>query len=872
MRRLLPLAVVVAMLCCAPLVSAAESAEYGLESVGASVSTPQAGGHPELQTTFTMKTDSVGFPFAGTRDLEFVLPPGLLANLSSFPQCTFLQFQTRECPIDSQIGIVSVTAYSLGSFIEPLYYLTRGPDTVARLGYDVQSYPNVVNIRVNSERDYEPVASVEGILSAYPPVEATTTIWGVPADPSHDAQRITPDEAINGEPPPGGGRPSSLPPTPLTVNPTRCGVPLAVSFTAVSYAQPSQPSSLSAPLGPISGCGQIGFAPSLAATPTTHEAASPSGLDVKVTLPQNEAVNGLATSHLRDVEVTFPRGVTIAPGAADGQLACSDEEAGYKSRNPARCPDASKLGSAEIDVPLLERPLQGGLYLRTPLPDDLFRVWLIADDLGLHLALPGELHVDETTGQITSAFFEMPQAPVREAKIHVFGGSHGPLSTPSACGAFDTTWRMTPWSGTPPVSGVAPMTIDRGCETGGFSPKLSAGSVNPLAGKFSSFVTTVMRESREQNISGLKLTLPPGVSAKLAGVPLCKGTAAQSGDCAANSRIGRVTLATGPGPTPLWLPQPGRERIPIFLGGPYEGAPYSLVIRTPAQAGPFDLGTVVTRAAIQINPHTAQATVDTDPLPQILRGVPITYRTIHADLDRPHFVLNPTRCTEMSVDSKLTSIQGATATPSARFQAADCSRLPFKPKLSLSLRGRSTRGGTPAMRAVLEMRSGEANVASAQVTLPHSEFVDNAHLRNVCTRAQFAKASCPRNSVIGHAMAKTPLLEAPLRGPVYLMTGFGHTLPDLFVDLNGKIHVELNAKIDSGKGGGLRSTFKAVPDAPVSKFVLNLMGGKRGLLENSEDVCAHPERATAKFTGQNGKVSLARPTLHIHCHKRPRRR
>jgi hypothetical protein len=863
MRRLLLLIVTLASLSSGPSALAAEFDQYGIKSVDASLSTVQAGDHPELVTSFTMKTDSVGFPFARTRDLEVDLPPGLLANLGAFPRCRVIQFQEEACPFDSQLGIVDISAYSLGSFIEPLYYLVPGPDTVARLGYFAGLYPNVINVRVRSESDYGATASVEGVLSSFPPVTATTIVWAVPADKSHDALRITPQEAMNGESPPGGGRPSSLPPFPLTVNPTRCGVPLEVSFTATSYQLPDQPSSMSAPLSSIAGCGKLAFSPGLTVTPGTREAAAATGVDVGFELPQNETVDGLATSHVRHARVVFPKGMTIAAGAADGQEACSSAQAGYKSRQRAQCPDASKLGTAEIDVPALERSLQGALYLRTPEPGNLFRVWFIADDLGLHLALPGELEVDKATGQVTSALLEMPQAPVREAKIHVFGGSRGPLATPQSCGTYQTGYEFTPWSGTPAVKGISPMMIDQSCDTGGFSPQLSSGTVNPVAGAFSGFVAQLTRTSGEQNIVGLQLTLPPGASAKLAGVTLCEGAATQTGDCPVASRIGKATVASGPGPSPLWLPQPGREPIEVFLAGPYNGAPYSLVVKAPAQAGPFDLGTVVTRAAIDVHPRTARATISSDPLPQILEGVPITYRTIHVDVDRPNFTLNPTSCEEMALNTRLTSDKGTTATPSSRFQVGGCRDLGFKPRLSLRLFGKTNRGAHPKLRAVLRARKGDANIRRIQVALPRSAFLDQSHIRTVCTRVQFAAEQCPEGSIYGHVRAVTPLLDNPLEGPVYLRSS-NNPLPDLVVALKGQVEIEAVGRIDSVRGG-IRTTFAAVPDAPITKVVLTMHGGSKGLLINSRNLCQATSHADVKLKGHNGKSASPHPILQNDC-------
>ena len=407
------------------------------------------------------------------------------------------------------------------------------------------------------------------------------------------------------------------------------------------------------------------------------------------------------------------------------------------------------------------------------------------------------------------------------------------------------------------------MSIDQGCDTGGFAPKLVAGSMNPVAASFSPVVTTLTRDTGEQNVSRVSVSLPEGVLAKLAGVALCDGLMAVVGDCPEASRVGSVRVATGPGPSPLWIPQPGKSPTAVYLAGPYAGAPYSLVVKVPAQAGPFDLGTVVTRVALRVDPETTRVTAVSDPLPQFLEGVPVDYRTIHININRSRFTLNPTSCARAAVTAVVASREGATASPSSRFQIANCGRLAFKPKLALRLRGGTKRGGHPALRAVLTTRSGGANIAFARVALPHSEFLDNAHIRTVCTRVQFAARSCPSGSIYGHAKAISPLLDQPLAGPVYLRSS-NHQLPDLVADLRGKIQVVVAGQIDS-VNGGIRTTFRAVPDAPVSKFILNMFGGKRGLLENSINLCAERPRANVTFRGQNGKEASLRPQLKSSC-------
>lgn len=861
--------------------SSAEAAfsDFGIASVSASESTSQAGGHPDVTVGFQLKTDpETGLSFAGLRGLSTKLPAGLTGNPTQFPKCSvselvgaanfiFSGIQTEECPLDSQVGVVDVTLLGCCTLHEPLYNMATSSDAVARLGFVAYQYPVFVDVRVRSASDYGLTATVDASADILDVEAALTTIWGVPASPIHDPDRLTPLEAAFGCTNAclaGGSRPSNLAPTPFVTNPTSCA-PMQVGFAVTSYQLPGQIFTDTASLGETEGCEKVPFDPYLSVAPTSHRAGSPTGLDAELAIPQNEAVGTLATSELRNAAVTLPAEMTIAPGAADGLEACSDSQVGFKEEGPSQCPQAAKIGQATFVSPDLAEPLEGSIYQRTPEPGHLFRIWLVADDLGVHLKIPGEVKADPSTGQLTSIFADTPQLPVEEIELHFKGGARGPLKNPDSCGTFDTEYEFGPWSGNAPVTGITPMTIDEGCSTSGFAPRLDAGTANPVAGSHAPFVANVKREDGEQNVAGLDVSLPPGELANLAGVPTCPGAEAATGDCSADSEVGSVNVAVGSGPLPLWLPQPGRAPTAVYLAGPYKGAPYSLVVEVPAQAGPFDLGTVVTRAGIYIDPETTEVTVKSDPLPQILEGVPIFYRTIHVDVDRPGFALNPTNCKTMSVDATVSSTQGAIATPKSRFQVGSCGDLGFKPKLGLKLEGKTTRGAHPALDATLRMPKHGANIGRAVVALPRSEFLDQGHINTVCTRVQFAAEECPAGAVYGHARAVTPLLDAPLEGPVYLRSS-NHELPDLVADLRGQIHVVLDGRIDS-INGGIRTTFARVPDAPVSKFKLKMKGGAKGLLVNSTNLCKQVNRASAKLTGQNGKIHDLRPRLRDGCHR-----
>jgi hypothetical protein len=868
---------------CEPAVSC-----FGLESVSAGLSTAQAGGHPDLTLGFSVKQNPESSPnvfglhqtYAPVRDIRIETPPGLVGepNIFGVPQqCTVQELDNfgvpgGGCPNGSQVGVSRIALYGLTQeFLEPVYMMTApGGDAVARLGLVAGFYPTFIDLRVRSEHqdDFGLTAEIQGTSPNGEFVEVETTLWGVPASPSHDTERCTSREAFNGctesTPRPPGSRLLSF-----MTNPTNCsGVGGQVSVSVDSWLEPGRFVSKGTTLPPISGCDKLPFKPSLAVEPTSHRAAGPTGLQLTYRLPAPEGVGVLESSELKDLRIDFPPGMAINSASADGLETCSPDQVGFGRNEDAHCPDAAKLGVAEFDVPALPRRMKGSLYLREPEPGHLFRIWVVADDLGAHIKLPGELEVDEGTGQIHSVVLGLPQVPVREVKLLLKSGLRAPLVNPPACGTYQTHWEFTPWSGGAPVGGNTPMTIDERCGTGGFAPGLEAGTTDPTAGTFAPFLFRVTSEDGEQNPARIDVSLPLGMTASFAGIPHCEGADAETGSCPAGSKLGGVTVATGAGPNPLWVPQAGKRPTAVYLGGPYEGAPVSVVAVVPAQAGPFDLGDQVVRTPIYVDPRTAQATAKSDPLPQMLQGVPVEYRTIELALDRPGFTLNPTSCKQKRTVANLSSAAGAAATATYPYAASNCAALPFKPALKLKLRGGTHRSDHPHLRAVLRMPKGGANIDSASVALPHSEFLDQGSLNRVCTRGQFAAKACPAGSVYGTATARTPLFDFPLRGNVYLGTGYGHKLPDLVAELKGPpsfpIEVDLDGRVDE-LNGGLRTTFEGVPDAPVSEFVLDMRGGKRGLIENSTNLCNSVRHATATFTGQNGRVRKFRPVLGTSC-------
>jgi hypothetical protein len=862
----------------APASAAGEEFErFGIDSVSAALSNEQAGAHADMTigVKLTTKGDA---PYARARDIEIELPPGFIGNPQAIPRCTVAElgdgYEDSACPFDTQVGTSAVRVIQPvpGTYNEPVYNMSapKGTDIVARLGFMSVDWPTFINIRIDPN-DFSLVATVEGIPSAAGLSEATTTIWGVPSAPAHNLERITPEEAVEGNAPAAGRQ--VAPRGPFLSNPTDCTTSRPVRVTARSYQLPDEPSTKETAFPSIVGCGKVNFAPIFTSVPTNPEAAAPTGIDTELRVPQEESPLGLAISPLKSARVTLPAGFAINPAAADGLEACSADQVGYGRNVPASCPDAAKIGTIEADVPALEEPLHGSVYQRAPEPGHLFGFWVVADEQGVHLKLPAQIEPNPLTGQLTVVLDQiaglegLPQVPVADLKLDVFGGPRAPLSTPAGCGTYLTEFSFSPWSGRPPTQGRTPLQITAGCGKGGFSPRIEAGSLSPASGHFAPFAFTLTRQDGESNPATIALHLPPGELAKLAGVPLCPEADAVTGACPATSRLGSLSAASGVGGAPLWIPQPGKAATAAYLAGPYKGAPYSIVSVVPAQAGPFDLGLVVNRAAIRVDPDTARASVVTDPLPQFLEGVPLSYRTIHVLVDRPGFTLNPTSCRPKKTVATVTAADGQVAEPSDGFQVTKCADLAYKPQLRLTFKGSTKRTGNPAVRATLRQKPHQANNAGATVLLPKSEFIDSSHINNPCTRVQFAAEACPPKSVLGTVIVRTPLLGKPLRGKVYFRSNGGEReLPDLVADLRGQLHIVLVGYVDSVKGR-VRTRFLGIPDAPVTSFKMNLFGGSRGLIENSRSLCLARPRAKIRLSGQNGRFKITNPRISLPCGK-----
>jgi hypothetical protein len=679
-------------------------------------------------------------------------------------------------------------------------------------------------------------------------------------------------------------------------------------------------------------CDSIPFDPSVAVDPNTTQTDSPAGTTVTVDLPEvknplkDEASQG--SSQVRSARVTLPAGMGLNPSAANGLEACTDAQFGKGTRNPVACPPASRIGTVEVDTPpLRDGSLSGPVYLgqqlsRDPTSGDEYRIFVVAESSQYDISarLLGKAIADPQTGQLTTVFDDkalgtipvpgLPQVPFKSFRVKLNGGAKAPLTSPGACGPNTTTASLTPWSGGPTAIRTGDFSLSTAPGGGKcaktladrpFAPSFGAGTNKADAGDYSPLHMNIARSDGNQELKGVDVTLPPGLVAKLAGVKYCPGSAlaaaaASSGaaeaahsSCPDSSLIGKADISTGSGPSPIQI---GGK---VFLAGPYKGAPLSLAVITPATAGPFDLGTVVVRVALFVDPRTAQVRALSDPIPHVYGGATLDIRSVAVSLDRHDFSLNPTNCSQFSFAGNLLGgganptdpgafVPTAVSTP---FQAAGCDNLNFKPKLFLRLFGASRRAKNPKLRAVLLTQANDANIARAATILPRSLILDQSNLSKICTRVQFAAHDCPKDSIYGNARAFSPLLDKPLEGPLFLRSS-DNVLPDLVADLRGQVNIELDSRTDSVHGR-IRSTFDTVPDVPVSKFVLTLRGGPRGLLVNSRNQCPRKhagrggkggakassarrhgkgQRAIVRFKAQNGKKLNLKPRLRAPCGKK----
>jgi len=872
----------------------------------------QAGGHPyAISTTIDLggvldSENGTLRPDGDVKDTIVSLPPGLVGNPTGVAQCTAAQlisraaFQVPECPVASQIGIVELKISVPGSgerfgIAVPLFNMVPPVDAPAQFAFNVGGEAIYLTGNVRNGGDFGiDVASLNTPI-ALPLLGVDTTFWGVPADPSHDFQRCN-VEAFSHEEVAGlgsvavcpGGSPESSPHSdpeppkafltlPISCNPVGEGFMTGlradswqdqgtfVEQTLISHLPPGYPlapNEWGAPAG-ITGCELVPFQPSIAVEPTNHQADTPTGLNIDISLPQEGLVNsqGIATADVKDAVVELPAGEAVSPSAATGLGACSLAQVGLGTGAPAACPDSSKLGTVEIDTPLLNEPLKGSIFLGKQNENpfgSLIALYIVVEGHGVILKLAGRVDLDPQTGRIVTTFDNNPQLPFDHLKLNFKAGPRSPLVNPHQCGTYETTAQLTPWSGNAPVDTSSAFTITSGpndtpCPGSpqAFAPGFSAGTTNNQAGAFSPFSLTFTRADGEQQLGGVSLKMPLGLLGTLSGVPLCGEPQAAQGTCGAASEIGTVTAAAGAGANPFYVT--GGK---VFLTGGYKGAPFGLSIVVPAIAGPFNLGTVVVRASISVDPHTAQLTISSDPLPTILDGIPLDLRTVNVNVDRPGFIFNPTNCNAMSLSGTLTGGAGGSEPVQNSFQVTNCGSLTFKPQFTVSTQGHTSRAGGASLDAkIVYPKGAEANIAKVKVSLPKQLPSRLTTLQKACTAATFNAnpAQCPAASLVGSATASTPVLPVTLSGPVYFVSNGGEAFPNLVVVLQGYgVTVQLVGNTFISKAGITSTTFNTVPDVPIDSFELKLPEGPYSALAANGNLCKAKLAMPTKFIAQDG--------------------
>jgi hypothetical protein len=868
----------------------------------------QAGSHPNLFSTYLEFNNDLNLiSHQAIRPVEPVdlvttdLPLGLIADPRAAPTCStakLFEENSPHCPLGSIVGTIAFSNEAAGGYnfsgdgdTSPLYNRTPERGYAAEFSFTFLAHAGTIfGSLAHTPEGYVLRATVSGIPYIAGFKGALLTFFGNPG-------------AADGL---GSNSPAFF------TNPVSCGAGGVAHLAMTSWALPgSEPAELPAAFPAMTGCDRLHFEPRLSVVPETTQRDTPSGFTVGLRVPQDEAPSGLASADLKDAVIRFPQGVSLSPGAANGLGTCPAGpegigffqtevgERGQEHLAPGHCPASSQIGKVKIVTPLLSQPLEGHLFLAAPkcggegqnacteasaTNGELFRVYLEAEGTGQVLKLEGTVAANPSTGQVSVTFDDAPEMPFGELTVTVNGGPLGSLATPQGCGSFATTSDLTPWS-TPETPDATPesnpFTI-AGCPGAiPFTPGFSAGMTSAVAGAHSPFVLSFSRRDGEQDLGGIEQTLPPGLLANIAGVMQCGETQANAGSCPASSEIGTVSVDAGAGIDPYYV------QGKVYLTGPYNGGPFGISVAVPAVAGPFNLGMVVVRGSIRINPNTAQATVVSNAFPSILDGVPLRVKTVDVAL-KESFTFNPTNCTKSAVTGEISSTQGASAAVSSPFAVNGCRGLLFKPSFTLSTQARTSKARGASLTVKVVPAAGQANIAKVVLQLPKQLPSRLSTLQKACTEAQFNAnpAGCPAASDIGSAKALSPILSSPLEGPAYLVSHGGAAFPDVVFVLQGEgVTIDLGGKTQI-KNGVTYSRFETVPDAPIGSFETVLPEGPDSVLGTNipekakGSLCGLKLSSPTTITGQNGAVVKQTTKLNIigcprtvrHAHKRRRRK
>jgi hypothetical protein len=894
------------------------------------------------------------------KDISTALPAGLIADPEALVQCTEAQFNTETevgnaCSAQSAVGVATVTVYeplNLGfeTVTTPIFNMTPLAGEPARFAIQAASFSVFLKSSIRSGGDYGVTLSSENITEAVLLLSLKLTFWGAPGDSRHDDQRGWACLEGSGTCMP----PAETAALPFLTMGTSCAAPFQSTVQGDSWSASGDPSdseqaepityTLRGGLGEpllLGGCKHLPFAPEVAVTSDGAAASTPSGLDVDVHVPQASATGpeAVAESSVKDIAITLPAGVALNAAGANGLETCSEAQVGFTGfgeLNPVSeagvetalftptlpfpsCPSAAKIGTARITTPLLAGPLVGSVYLAAQDANpfgSFVAVYVSAEEpaSGVLVRLPGEMLLSPQTGQITATFETTPQIPIEDIELHFFGGALAPLAMPAHCGSYTTSASFTPWSAEPwneaAVTVGASSTFDIMAGPNGgvgglpcpgtslpFAPSLTAGTTNIDAGSFSSLTAMISREDGEQQLQGLYLHLPPGLSAMLASVALCPEAQANAGTCSPSSQIGETTISAGVGGDPYTLT--GGK---VYLTEGYEGAPFGLAIVTPMKVGPLDLedapenhpacDCLAIRAKIEIDTQTAQLTIVSAAIPHIIDGVPLQIKHLGIAINREGFIFNSTDCNKMAITSMVTSTEGAVATPSTPFQLANCKSLKFTPKLTAVTRANGELAGHGAsLHLALAPVAGGANLRSLKLDLPQRLPARLGTIQRACPEKTFDQnpAGCAKASVVGSASVHTPILSSTMTGPAYLVaksgSGTSHpgeskvekeeaAFPNLVLVLQGEgVKIDLTGALFVSAKNITSVAFRAIPDVPILRMDLVLPEGKTSILAASSGLCTkRPLRITTAITGQDGARVKPGVTVGVSGCRKPKKR
>jgi hypothetical protein len=826
-------------------VSGASAAEFGIVPGSFTVRMLDAEGNPEnrsgshpdrLQIDFALETEGTG---TSARDIAIEMPPGLGGDPAAVPACPRQAHEDgEECPSDSQVGIVG---FGPGESL-PIFLLEPEAGQVAAF---TSKTGLPIPFQLKLRQDDFGITFAASDLGEGVPNEAHIELWGVPA-----AHQEAP----------------AAPPRPFLTAPSVCG-PLSFTLRTRSREEGAPWLSEGTEAGPLSGCEGLRFAPRLALRLSNPVADSPTGLGMTLSMPAEDEGSELASAQMKDVSVALPAGLTVSPGGAARLTLCSDAQLGLGSETAATCPASARAGTVELTSASLPEPLVGAVYLGEQRGAERFRLFVVASGSGFVFKFITSLQPDPATGLLTATLHDLPQVAIGRIAMSLDGGPAGLLAAPLGCGPARGEARFAPYGGGPAVDSAAAVAISSvlpGLACPGplpFSPQLLVSASSQKAGRASTFSATLHRRDGEGLPAQFALTLPAGLSAALGSVEACPESLAGSGNCPAASRVGSASAEVGSGPSPAVLSGAS------YIAGPYRRSPFSLVMAFRAAIGPFDLGTVAFRAAARIDGRTGRVTVATERLPSVVAGVPIRFQTIALTLDRTGLVHNPTSCGPHTLDAVLESQEGGTAALSSPYRVRGCKRLGFAPRLraTLASRGRPHKHSRVGLRVSARFRRADASLRSLAVSLPPALKLGIGGLDEICSRPDARRGLCPPGSKVGSSRARTPLLDDPLLGSIYVVQPGDSGEPDLWVELAGggiKLTIRGTGATEHGR---FVTRLAGLPDMPLSDFTMRLGSPGAGLLSLAANPCARAQAARfatdVLATAQNGSRQDSRLTI-----------